>query len=227
MGLGDRMKGYYEEPWLFRLPMRLPVILRLDGKCFHTFTMGMDKPHDRGFMDGMGGLSKYLCSEIMGATFAYTQSDEVSIFLHNYRKLTTEGWFANEVQKMASVSAGLASSWFSMRYGREAVFDSRAFVLPEAEVVNYFIWRQRDAVRNSISGYARTMFSHKELQGVDKTGQVCLMADKGFIWGELPTFCRRGVCVLKDEFGWVLDMDTPSFSDDRAYIERWLEVEEE
>lgn len=41
--LGDRMKGYEDVSRNF-LTRRVPAIIRLDGKAFHTFTKGMEKP---------------------------------------------------------------------------------------------------------------------------------------------------------------------------------------
>ncbi len=164
MSLDDRMKLYYEKPYNFILPMRMPVIMRLDGKCFHSFTKGMDRPFDEKLISNMCGLTKLLCKEISGSALAYTQSDEISILIHNYKKLTSQAWFNNEIQKMVSIASGVASSFFSRIYNQQVLFDSRVFVLPEAEVTNYFIWRQQDASRNSIQMYAQSMFSHKELQ---------------------------------------------------------------
>src|SRR5678816_495992 len=145
--LGDRMKKFYEGVFSTSLPMRMPVIIRVDGKAFHKYTKNLTKPFDPLFELLMDKVGIKLCEEISGAQIAYIQSDEISILVHTYKRLNSEAWFANKIQKMASVSAGIASaqltklSTYIFDEIRTAVFDSRVFVLPEAEVNNYFIWR--------------------------------------------------------------------------------------
>lgn len=225
--LGDRMKSYYEQVYNFRLPMRMPVIMRLDGKSFHTFTRDMERPFDDKFIKNMASLTEYICSNIQGAVFAYTQSDEISILIHNYKKLDSQAWFGNEVQKMTSISAGLASAWFTGEYGRTAIFDSRVFVLPESEVVNYFIWRQQDATRNSINMLAQSLYSHKQLMGKNTSKMQDMMMEKGVNWNDLDTWKKRGLSVRLRYGKWWQDYHLPIFSQKRAFIERYLKVEEE
>src|SRR5262245_49481760 len=104
--LGDRMKGY-EQACRTTLPRRMPVILRIDGKAFHTFTRGMKRPFDEDFSCAMGACAINICEEAQGAAIGYLQSDEISIMLHNYKRLQTCPWFDNQVQKMTSVAASI------------------------------------------------------------------------------------------------------------------------
>ena len=230
MSLDERMKSYYEWPYLYELPMRMPVIIRLDGRCFHSFTSKMKRPFDESFMAAMSQVAIKLCDDISGAVFAYTQSDEISILLHNYKKLGTQGWFGNEVQKMASVSAGIASSAMTLIYNMEAVFDSRVFVLPESEVANYFLWRQQDATRNSIQMCAQSMFSHKELHKIScKELQGKMLREKNFNWNDLPVYQKRGTAIYRatgDSQKFIYDLNMPVISQDRDFIDKWLKVEE-
>lgn len=138
--LGDRMKGYEEAARRY-LPRRLPVIIRVDGRAFHTVTRGCAKPFDNILMNTMNVVALELCDDIQGAQMAFVQSDEISILVHGYKKLNTSPWFDNCAAKMESISAAIASSYFTHHSGKPAQFDSRAFVLPEADVCNYFIWR--------------------------------------------------------------------------------------
>ncbi len=227
-GVGDRMKFNYEEAYKIRMPSRLPVILRLDGKNFHSFTRKMERPFDEKFIDTMAELAKFLCEETHTAQIAYIQSDEISILLHNYKKLDTSPYFANEVQKIASISAGLASSWFTSAYQKQAVFDARVFVLPEAEVVNYFIWRQQDASRNSIAMMAQSKFSPKQLHKKNTNEMQEMMFQKdGMNWNDLPTYKKRGICIFKaNDGGWEIDRDIPLFTENRNYIADLLGIEE-
>lgn len=226
--IGERFKQNYEEVWKLRLPMRLPTIIRLDGRCFHSFTKDMERPFDKLFIGDMAGLAYYLCENIQTAQFAYCQSDEISILLHPYKKLTSQAWFGGEIQKMVSISAGLASSWMSVEYEQEVVFDSRVFVLPESEVANYFLWRQMDWTRNSIQMLAQGLYSHKELLNKNTSELQELIFQKGVNWNDLETHLKRGLVVRKDDEGnRFVDWNPPIFSQDRNYIERYLEVEGE
>lgn len=115
--LGDRMKEYYENITRNKLTRRTPVIIRLDGKAFHTFTRGFDKPFDKCIVRSMQETMNYLCNNIQGCVLGYTQSDEISLLLCDYQKLDTAAWFDYNIQKMVSVSASMATFKFldSMR----------------------------------------------------------------------------------------------------------------
>jgi tRNA(His) guanylyltransferase len=225
--IGTRMKYNYEQAYNIRLPLRMPVILRLDGKTFHTFTRGMQRPFDEDFMQAMIETAGTLCKQVQNCVFAYTQSDEISLLLHNYKRLDTQPWINNELQKMVSISASIAASFMSRRYNREALFDARVFVLPESEAVNYFLWRQLDASRNSVNMLAQSLFSHRELQGKSNSQmQDMMMLGKGVNWNDLPTYKKWGTCLYKDKLGWIVDVECPIFSHDRDYIQRHLVVEQ-
>jgi tRNA(His) guanylyltransferase len=180
----------YEEAYRTYLPEGLPVIVRLDGRAFHTLTerMKLKKPFDVGFRNYMALTTRFLCKEIQNARFAYTQSDEISVLLINYEEPETESWFRNRLDKVISISAALASSYFSCNFVYSkvgyAVFDSRAFVLPVHEVENYFIWRWQDCVRNSLNAFAQAHFSHKELHGKNKADVHEMLHKKGLNWAE-------------------------------------------
>ena len=262
--LGNRMKTNYEDRYRFYLPRRMPVIIRIDGKAFHTFTKGFQKPWDSIMIKSMQDTAKFLCENIMGCQMAYTQSDEISLLLVDYKRLESQAWFDNNMQKMCSVAASMATVAFNRAYqshvracmdemaegmedlylSREgiAMFDARVFVLPESEVCNYFIWRQQDAIRNSVSAAGQHYFTQKELQG-KKTEEIKTMLEtKGIVWGKFQTLHKFGSCVVKEDapdnmpkvtkdgrmrFGWYVDNQIPLFQRSRDYVERWLKPEEE
>lgn len=233
---GNRMKGY-ENIFRQTLPQRLPVIIRIDGSHFHTFTRGMKKPFDEELIQVFWETCKYLAENIMGCKLVYHQSDEISILLTNYDKLTTQSWFENNLQKMVSVSASMATAKFNelIHKGNPnkelATFDSRAWVLPQDEVTNYFLWRQQDATKNSIAMVAQANFPHKELQGLDgKMLQDKLFLEKGINWNDLPVWQKRGACITKQDYEkgkvirskWDVDLNTPIFSQNREYINHYV-----
>jgi len=247
--LGDRMKGY-EVASRSELPRRMPVIIRVDGKAFHTYTRGCKRPFDENLGGVMQATAKKLCEEIQGAQLAYTQSDEISVLVHGYKKFDSQPWFDNQVQKMVSVAAGIASAAFTslswqIWLGREApvispidifekikpaVFDARAFIVPEGDVCNYFLWRQQDATRNSVQMLARSLYSHKECdnKNVMQLREMC--ASKGEDWFSLLPRWQRGVCVRRavDDIRnpWQIDDNIPSFNEDRNYVNNLLKLEE-
>ena len=117
--LGDRMKTY-EYVTRTYLTRRMPVIIRLDGKAFHTFTRGLKKPFDEIFVKAMQDTMKHLCENVQGCVLGYTQSDEITLVLVDYHDRDTSAWFDNNIQKMASVSASMATmafnQYFAIRY---------------------------------------------------------------------------------------------------------------
>ncbi|MBT7912301.1 hypothetical protein HN588_00170 [Candidatus Bathyarchaeota archaeon] len=251
MKLGDRMKKYEQLARTSLMP-KVPVILRVDGKAFHTFTRKMERPWDSNLEECMWSAAMHLCKQIQGAQFAYVQSDEISVLILDTRKTTSSAWFDYQVQKMASVGASHATAGFNWTWIPQYMasmgefppvpsalpeFDGRVSNYPEHEVTNYFIWRQQDAVRNSIQMLAQAHFSHKETQGLSGGElQDKLVLEKEINWNDVPTNRRRGACIVKEAYEhthgeqnttrtrWVVDREIPIFTKDREYIEKYLGV---
>lgn len=219
--IGDRMKGY-ENVTRSYLTRRTPLIIRLDGKAFHTLTKGLNKPWDRLFTRTMTTTMRELCEEIDNVKMAYWQSDEISLLLTDYDRLETQAWFNRNLQKMVSVSASVATYSFNQwsTVGKAGYFDSRAFTIPKEEVCNYFLWRQQDATRNSVQGLGQANFSHKSLHGLNNSQvQDKLMLEKGINWNDTETIFKRGACCIRKDGEWIVDREIPIFSKDREYIE--------
>ena len=206
--LGDRMKADYENRTRFLLPRRTYTILRVDGKSFHRYTHGCDRPFDAGLMDDMDTAALALCRNIEGAQFAFVQSDEISVLVTDFGSPQTEAWFNGSVQKLASLSASFATAHFNAARMRRAgpgadapmaYFDSRAFTIPDPiEVENYFTWRQQDATRNSISMTAQAHFPHAQLQGKSSDQmQEMLWSERDLNWNDLPGGFKRGRCIVR------------------------------
>jgi len=224
--LGDRMKDRFEDRARFYLPRRSFVIIRVDGKAFHTYTRGCAKPFDGPLMRAIDYTAMAMCKEMMGSVFAYTQSDEISILLHDFAKQDSQAWFDYNVQKMASVAASLATAYFNSHYkmldrDRDlATFDARVFSVPDpVEVVNYFIWRQKDAERNSLQMAAQSVYSHKELHGVSCSGLHELLHKKKINWNDYTAREKRGGFIqrTRENFGWS-QWETPIFAKDKEFL---------
>lgn len=114
--LGVRMKTFYEQIPKTKLMRRCPVAIRIDGKAFHTFTRGFHKPFDEVLIKSMQETMKYLCENIQGCVLGYTQSDEITLILVDYKKLTSSAWFDYEVQKICSIAASMATMAFNKRF---------------------------------------------------------------------------------------------------------------
>ena len=201
--LGDRMKGY-ENDFRSYLPEKTYTVLRLDGKAFHTYTRGLNKPFDYHFMEDMAETAQYLCENIQGAWWGYTQSDEITILLTPFAKESSDAWFKGNIQKMVSISASMATYKFNqIRREKRGItkvglFDSRVFLLPsKEEVMNCLIWRQQDAVKNSISMAAQAIYSHKELNKKNGADKLEMMLEKGVDWNAYPLPAKNGTIVRK------------------------------
>ena len=117
--LGLRMKTYYEQIPKTQLMRRTPVAIRIDGKAFHTFTRGFQKPFDQVLSNSMVKTMEYLCKNIQGCVFGYTQSDEITLILIDYQTFETDAWFSYEVQKMCSIAASMATMAFNKFFSNE------------------------------------------------------------------------------------------------------------
>lgn len=265
--LGDRMKDFYEDRTRYKLARRTNTIIRIDGKAFHTYTKGLQRPFDQGLMEDMNKTAEYLCQNIQGAKFGYVQSDEISILITDYDDIDTHAWFDGNLQKMASIAASLATAKFNqLRMARKcwdgndvegyldaddlnnfklAHFDARVFQIPyQEEVINYFIWRQQDATRNSISSVAQSLYSAKELHGKKTSDMQEMIFQKGINWNDFTPREKRGSIVRRVEHvyarrdepimdgktrvieaykrkKWEADPNTPIISQDKDYL-RWF-----
>ena len=245
--LGQRMKENYENVSKTRLLRRTPVAIRIDGKAFHTFTKGFEKPFDMVLVNAMQNTLYELCKNIQGCVFGYCQSDEITLVLQDYKKLNTSAWFDYEVQKLCSISASMATVYFNKNFSylvrKEksinkkhqdacivgAMFDARCFNVPKEEVANMLYWRQLDATRNSIQMVGQANFTRKELQSKSCNEiQDMLFTQKGINWNNFPDYLKRGTACIKDpEAGWILDYETPEFNKDWDYINQFIYCEEE
>ena len=116
--LSIRMKTFYEQIPKTKLIRRMPVIIRIDGKAFHTFTKGFKRPFDEILIKSMQNTAKYLCENIQGCVLGYTQSDEISLLLVDYKKLNSDAWFDYEVQKICSIAASMVTMIFNKEFAR-------------------------------------------------------------------------------------------------------------
>lgn len=215
--LGTRMKTFYEKATKIFLPRRAYTIIRLDGKAFHTYTKGLKRPFDLDLIEDMDATAMFLCSEIQGAKCAFVQSDEITILVTDFDKLETNAWYDNQLQKMCSISASLATAKFNkLRFKRLisngtiltefcntklAMFDSRVFQIPnKSEVINNFIWRQQDTVKNSISTVAQSLYSHKELHNKNGSEKQEMIYQKGVNWNDYDPKLKRGRMIVKETY---------------------------
>lgn len=206
--LGDRMKRYEHTTRVF-LPRRTYTLIRLDGRAFHTYLRNAEKPYDVGFITDMDSVALRLCKDVQGAQFAYVQSDEISILATDFESEQADPWLGGNLSKILSITSGMASSYLTLlRYfhGGTPHFDSRVWTMSDpVEVANYFVWRQRDAVRNSVRMVGYTYFSHGQLdrKSTDEVREM-LFSQHQINWNDYPTGHKRGRLVMKvPEEGWV------------------------
>lgn len=199
--LGDRMKFYEKmsEDQFFKL---IPVMARLDGKSFHTFTKGLKRPYDESLSELMRETTKYLVKQT-NARCGYTQSDEISL-VWLAEDWQSEIFFSGKLQKMNSILASMTSVYFNRQLPSAVpskaeempLFDCRVFQVPtEVEAVNCFIWREQDATRNSVQMAARSIYSHDECHNKDNSNLQEMLWKKGINWNDYPIFFKRGTYI--------------------------------
>jgi tRNA(His) guanylyltransferase len=212
--IGDRMKGFYENRTQTNLMRRMYTIIRCDGKSFSNYTKCLKRPFDDGLIADMNATTIALCQGIQGAKLGYVQSDEISIVLTDFDTLKSDAWFDGNVQKMVSISASIATAEFNrFRLKRNlsiledilgfrmATFDARVFQLPTRdEVINYLLWRQKDATRNSISSVAQSLYSHNELNKKSSNEKQEMIFQKGINWDKFTSREKRGGLIQKNSY---------------------------
>jgi tRNA(His) 5'-end guanylyltransferase len=218
------------------LMRRVPVVIRLDGKGFSRLTkvLKLEKPFDRRFLDAMAETMVAVASKVQGCVIGYTQSDEISLVLVNNKSLDDEPYFGNRVQKIASITASMATARFNSQLARmlpdtakaEAFFDSRVFMVPEpVEAMNALIWRQQDCVRNSILSAAYYEIgkakgrktTQKMMHGLDTSKlQELLFQEVGINWStHYASELKRGTVTYRK----TMEVETPN---GKAVRHKWV-----
>lgn len=236
----------YEQRSRSYLQRRSYTAIRIDGKAFHTYTRGLKKPFDEGLVEDMQLTTKFLCENIQGCKLGYTQSDEISLILTDFDTIQTSAYFDGQTQKICSVVASMATAEFNRlrcirssshyedvcggfskrvnaicvdEFPKLAFFDARCFTLPSfTETMNYLRWRQKDAVKNSISMVAQSLYSHKELHKKSGNEKQEMIFQKGQNWNDYPDSQKRGTTVIRRPFTAISD-DGDVYSRNRWELE--------
>ena len=248
--LGDRMRGY-KAAYDHVLTGRTPVLVHVDGIGFSRYTRKCEKPFDARLGDVMMEVARGIVERAQGAVFTYAQSDEITVLLHGYKSLSSQPYRGNRVQKLVSDFSGPPSAHFTRLSHRiwdpdrlegvqEAAFAAAVFLVPENDVTNFFLWRQKDAMRNSVQMLARSLYSHKQVNGKNVVEMKDMCRAKGSPWEKLDHRWQRGACVYRaserladcGEGKWFgpdkvhTDLEIPLFNLHRDYVERHLALEE-
>ena len=216
--LGDRMKGY-EKIANHHLIKRIPVMIRVDGRAFHTLTRSLES-FDSNFIKSMHISALAVAETIQGCKAVYVQSDEVTFCLMDYEQLKTMPWFDYDLEKLVSITAATMTGYFNRYYFEvgdtapltwsPAVFDARAYNIPHNEVVNAFLWRARDWCRNSLNMYCSKFFSVKQLHGKTNPERHDMLHEIGKNWTtDLSERERNGTFYIynKETGGFIERMD--------------------
>jgi tRNA(His) guanylyltransferase len=224
--LGNRVKGY-ENCSRYYLQRRTPVILRIDGQHFSSFTKNCKKPFDGALNNAMVTSAMMTAENMQGFKLAYHQSDEVTFFLSDWETFETCAWFDNNLAKLQTITASMFTAYFNDNYPKYkedqhssywidnpplkyedmpdfkyedglAFFDCRAFNVPKEEVANMFLWRQKDWHRNSIQMLGRSQFSQKQLHGKNMEQIKALLLEKGQDWENLPDEYKNGTFIVNN-----------------------------
>ncbi len=202
--LGDRMKWYESRYTNDQFMPMVPVIARMDGRAFHSFTRGLDRPFDERLTVLMIKTAEYLVKET-NARCGYTQSDEITL-VWLAEDWESEIFFSGKLQKMNSILASMTTAYFNKwlkdhipeKKDELPLFDSRVFQVPtEWEATNCFIWREMDATRNSVQMAARALYSHAECENKDTSALMDMLFEKGINWNEYRSEFKRGTYVRR------------------------------
>lgn len=205
--LGDRLKQLEQMEAGRAVDNRKPLMCRLDGRSFHTFTKGLERPYDKRLSDLMVDTTKFLVEHTC-AKLGYCQSDEISLYwdLDSEAHPLAQYLFRGKYQKIASITAGMASGFFNKELEKRIpekshlvpVFDSRVWNVEDArDVYLNFLWRREDAVKNSISMLAQSYYSHQELHQMNSNDKMEMMIAKGRPWDSEPEFFKTGTFVKR------------------------------
>lgn len=196
MTLDERMKSY-EKTTDFLLTPNIPVYVRIDQRAGHTFTHGLNKPFDKDYMYAISETTKYLVAQT-NATIGYCQSDEISLVYKSPEKMP----FENRIFKIQSVFASMATSAFIKACLETNLkdrvmkmlpsFDCRVCQMPDYEITNMILWREKDCRKNAITLAALDMFSTKQIDKKNSDDKILMMKEKGFDFESLPENIRYG-----------------------------------
>lgn len=201
---GDRIKALEMEYAGALLDENTPFCVRIDGKAFHTYTKGLQRPYDERLSNAMVDTMNFLL-EKSNAQLGYTQSDEISLV---YFKTAPhqQNFFGSRVQKLTSVLASMATARFNWKVQSTipekaedfAFFDARVWSVPSLkEAADVMVWRQDDAIKNAVSMAAHAYYDHKYLHGKSSREKIELLKEKGIEWNEFPEFFKSGTYAMK------------------------------
>jgi tRNA(His) guanylyltransferase len=200
---GNRMKSYEYHTTSTKLIKGIPIIARLDGRSFSSFTKGLKKPYDERLSNLMLNTAKFLVMET-NCDLSYNQSDEITL-LWNNNDYNSEIFFNGKLFKLTSILSSLASGFFNKNLPlfipekKESIpiFDARVYNVPnQIEAVNTLLWRELDATRNSITMAAQYYYSHKELLNKSSSEKKEMLLKKGIDWNKYPSSFKRGSYVM-------------------------------
>lgn len=217
------------------------MIIRLDGVSFSQYTSSFEENWSTKIRDTFIYSCNDLFKKISGLKIIYLQSDELSLLVTDYDKLTTKPWFGKNIQKICSVSSSILTASFNKYMldnkitDKIASFDSRTFCVPKEEVCNYFEWRQRDCRRNSISALAQNYFSPNQLNNKNSQDKCKMLLDNcGINWNDLDNWKKVGYCITRNQIEKndtvrheiVTDWNIPIFSKQRDYLDKFVYLED-
>lgn len=207
----------------------LPLLARLDGRAFHTYTAGLKRPFDDRLSRCMVETTKDLLDDTH-ADIAYTQSDEITLLWYaDPTQPSSELPFGGRLQKLTSVLAGRASARFAT-LTQSAIpekanylphFDCRVWSVPSPQdAVDVFVWRQWDARKNSVTMAAQSVYSHRELLNKATSEKLEMLRRRGIDWHGYPDFFRAGTFLRRVTVEIVL-----SYRERLSIPERWRPAE--
>jgi len=203
--LGNRLK-FYEAMTEIQLMPLLPIVARIDGRTFHTFTKGMKRPYDEQMTNAMVSTAKRL-AESTDARIAYTQSDEITLIWYS-DNTKSQTFFNGRHSKLVSNLASMATLYFYQEVlknmpeyaSRNTTFDCRVFSVPTVqEACNVLVWRELDATKNAVSQASRAFYSDRECLGKNSSDKQEMLFQKGVNFNDYPDSFKRGTYIIRKQ----------------------------
>lgn len=193
----------YEVYSSLKVPKNSKIIIRLDGRSFHTLARDLDltKPYDENFYRVMSEVCRDLYEEF-SPLFVYTFSDEISLL---FDKLPFDG----RIEKINSVIASFTSSSFVIHYNTDfkkpPAFDSRIVPINDEVILKYFRWRQDESWRNCVNSHGISYFkskypnnvAHEKINGMKLNDIHELLFQNGINLNDVDTYKKRGIGVYR------------------------------
>lgn len=195
------------------LTNEMPIVVRVNGRPFPQADKNITQPPETIHQKAMKNTMLALCHHIQDCCLGYTFGNEISFLL--FRQDGKGVWFDGDTEKITSSVAGLATLTFYKELAQCAnkankkhcdettiqkfYFTATAFNLPLKSVDDYFLWRQNECIRKSVTLAAITLagMDSQKIQGKQIPQLLKILQTNATPWESLPMQNRYGLFAVQ------------------------------